>query len=238
MTSTECRDNELAVETKGDPAFKLFSTSEMHGSGNLMIALANYSHGSGRKTFSARAFIADSGVCGDIEFYSPSRIDTSDPRLTTVLSTLHLDPIHVPQFHDVFLYAEALYRGKQYGASAPLFERALTMLGQGKNQQTEERVLTDQAGMAYGISGNISKAREIFNAAIAKDPDYPLYYYNLACADAEENNLADARVHLQDAFARKANVLPGESVPDPTKDDSFTPYRNNKDFWTFLKTLH
>lgn len=237
LSSAKCRDNELAVERR-DPTFEISGTSEMDRPGSLTIALANYSHGSGKKTYSARAFVASSNVCGDMEFYSSSRIDTSDPRLATVLSTFHLDPTHVPQFHDVFLYAEELYRTEQYAAAAPLFERALTMLGQGKDQQMEERVLTDQAGMAYGISGNTAKAREIFSAAIARDPDYPLYYYNLACADAQENKLTDARAHLQEAFSRRANVLPGEQMPDPTKDDSFTPYRNNRGFWTFLKTLH
>ena len=71
-------------------------------------------------------------------------------------------------------------------------------------------VASDQAGMACGISGDTKKARALYEAAIAKDPDYPLYYYNLVCADAQENRLADARTHLQRAFERKANVIPGE----------------------------
>jgi hypothetical protein len=64
-----------------------------------------------------------------------------------------------------------------------------------------------------------------------------MYYYNLACADAEEKNLAEARKHLQQAFDRKANTLPGKSMPDPTTDDSFTPYSSDKDFWSFLEGL-
>ena len=99
------------------------------------------------------------------------------------------------------------------------------------------RVATDQAGMAYGISGDTAKARSIFESAIAKDPNYPMYYYNLACADAQEKKLADARIHLQQAFARKGNMLPGEVFPDPSKDDSFLPYRNDKDFWKFVESL-
>ena len=97
---------------------------------------------------------------------------------------------------------------------------------------------TDQAGIAYGSAGDIPEARALFNAAIAADPDYPMYYYNLACADAEEKKLADARTHLQQAFARKANVIQGETMPDPAKDDSFLPYRDNKEFWTFVQSLH
>jgi Tfp pilus assembly protein PilF len=112
------------------------------------------------------------------------------------------------------------------------------MLRDGKDQETMRRVTTDQAGMAYGISGDIRRARAIFEAAIVKDPNYPLYYYNLACADAEEGKLADARSHLQQAFARKANVSQSETMPDPTKDDSFLPYQGNKDFWAFIESLH
>ena len=91
--------------------------------------------------------------------------------------------------------------------------------------------------MAYGMSGDSQKARSLFEKAIAEDPDYPMYYYNLACADAEDKNLAGAREHLQQAFARKANVISGETMPDPTRDDSFLPYRDNKAFWAFLKSL-
>jgi tetratricopeptide (TPR) repeat protein len=100
-----------------------------------------------------------------------------------------------------------------------------------------KRVAIDEAGISYGISGDLAKSRAIFQKAIVEDPDYPLYYYNLACADAAEKNLIGARKHLQEAFARKANVIPGESMPDPTTDDSFLPYRDDKEFWTFLEGL-
>jgi tetratricopeptide (TPR) repeat protein len=119
-----------------------------------------------------------------------------------------------------------------------MFEQSLAMLPDDSSQLQMRRVTTDQAGMAYGISGDIPKARAILSAAIAKDPEYPMYYYNLACADAEQNNLAQARIHLQQAFDRKQNVLPGEALPDPANDDSFLPHRKNKEFWDFVEGLH
>jgi tetratricopeptide (TPR) repeat protein len=97
--------------------------------------------------------------------------------------------------------------------------------------------MRDQAGMSYGISGQVAQARRIFEQGIAEDPDYPMYYYNLACADAGEKKLAEAKAHLQKAFDRKANVLPGEAMPDPTQDDSFLPYRSDKEFWAFIEQL-
>jgi tetratricopeptide (TPR) repeat protein len=99
------------------------------------------------------------------------------------------------------------------------------------------RLVTDQAGMAYGIAGDTSRARSIFEKGVVADPDYPLYYYNLACADAADKNLVGARTNLQKAFDRRLNILPGEHMPDPTTDDSFLPYRDNEQFWTFLVSL-
>lgn len=238
LTSAKCRDSELGVARRDSVNFKIIDTSEIQRPADLPIALANYSAGKDKTWYSARAFVATSNICGDLEFYDQSPVSTSDPRVKRILDTFRLDPAYIPQFRDVFLYAQVLYKAQQYSAAAPIFQQALGMLHEGKDQITWIRVTTDQAGLAYGISGNIGKAREIFTSAIAKDPDYPLYYYNLACADAEQNKLADARLHLQQAFARKANIIPGESMPDPTKDDSFTPYRNNKHFWTFIESLH
>jgi len=62
-------------------------------------------------------------------------------------------------------------------------------------------------------------------------------YYNLACADAGEKKLSDARGHLQQAFDRKANLIPGETMPVPTLDESFVPYKANREFRAFLERL-
>src|SRR5256885_321761 len=43
------------------------------------------------------------------------------------------------------------------------------------------RVLVDNLGMAYGITGDLDHAKETFTYGIAKDPDYPMFYYNMAC---------------------------------------------------------
>ncbi|HEX6770506.1 MAG TPA: hypothetical protein VF126_00675 [Acidobacteriaceae bacterium] len=44
-------------------------------------------------------------------------------------------------------------------------------------------------------------------------------------------------MHLQQAFDRKANVIPGESLPDPTQDDSIQKLRGDKAFWAFVEDL-
>jgi hypothetical protein len=235
LSSAKCRDGALG-DQKNNPTLKVLATSQIEGSENIPIALATYSTQgrNGKKVYTVRGFVGADDICGDLEFYSETSISAEDPDLRKIFESYRLDPSYIPQFKDALLYAQILYQHQMYKAAAPIFEQALSKLDDNKAQQTMRRVTTDQAGMSYGMSDDIPKARALFEAAIAKDPDYPMYYYNLACADAEEKKLADARVHLQEAFARKANIIPGEKLPDPTKDDSFLPYRNNKDFWTFL----
>jgi len=88
-----------------------------------------------------------------------------------------------------------------------------------------------------GLLGNIGRARVLFERGIAEDLDYPLHYYNLACTDASERNRKAAREHLQKAFARKANVVPGEMMPDPMADDSFLSSDGDKELWALLQAL-
>ena len=87
------------------------------------------------------------------------------------------------------------------------------------------------------MNGNLQGSRSYAERGIKKDPDYPLNYYNLACADAEEGNAKDAKLHLQQAFDRKANTIPGAKLPDPTKDDSIVKLKKDKTFWAFVETL-
>jgi tetratricopeptide (TPR) repeat protein len=239
LKSAACRDGILGELVK-NPRLKILANSEIERPDNMPEELVTYSlQGSDRKTwYSVRGFVGKSDLCGDLEFYSEAAISAEDRGLRKTFESYYLDPSYVPLFKDTFVYAQILFQHKMYGAAAPIFEQALTKLGDDKTQQTRRRLTIDQAGISYGMSGDIPKARALFEAAIANDPDYPMYYYNLACADAEEKDLPDARIHLQQAFIRKANMIPAENFPDPEKDDSFLPFRKNQDFWTFLEGLH
>jgi tetratricopeptide (TPR) repeat protein len=243
LTSAKCREGALALDRKANPTLKILQSSETVRPGALPSSLVSYRSRAkdGATWYVVRGFIATGDTCGDLEFYSNKAIRLDDADLRTIFLSYELDKSYAPTSNDVFLYAQTLYQAQMFKAAAPMFEAALAELADDAapwpSVKTARRVMTDQAGMAYGMSGNIGKARAIFEKAISEDPDYPMYYYNLACADAEEKKLTDARLHLQAAFARKANTISGESVPDPTKDESFLPFRQNKNFWTFLEHL-
>jgi tetratricopeptide (TPR) repeat protein len=100
------------------------------------------------------------------------------------------------------------------------------------------RVLLDNLSIAYGITGDVARARETLNYGVSKDPDYPLFYYNLACAAAEKGALGDTEKYLTLAFERRANTIPGETFPDARMDDSFQKFLLQKEFRQFLNSLY
>jgi hypothetical protein len=245
LTSASCRDGAMEPEKKSYANLKILETTDTARPGGPSVSLVSYTtrNNKGRTAFMVRGFTGAGDICGDLEFYSDTPISADDAILKKAFASYHLDENYSPQFNDIFIYAQTLYQARMYKAAAPIFEIALAKLRENpdtaaiRDAKTTRRVVTDQAGIAYGMSGDIQKARSLFEKAITEDPDYPMYYYNLACADAEDKNLPGAREHLQQAFARKANVISGETMPDPTTDDSFLPYRDNKEFWAFLKSL-
>ena len=99
------------------------------------------------------------------------------------------------------------------------------------------RVLVDNLGMAYGITNDLDHAEETFTYGVSKDPNYPMFYYNLACVYAERNNMNRAMDYLRRAFALKGNAIPGEGMPDPRQDDSFQRFMSNETFRKFADTL-
>lgn len=192
---------------------------------------------SGEEHDAVAAFVGAGRTCASIEFTGEEPVHQSNPALTPIISSMRFVPGYTPQFKDVFLYGMIFYEKQDYKNAAPYLEQSIGLAAGTSDPVKWRRVATDNAGIAYGISGNTKAARNIFEAAIAKDPDYPMYYYNLACADASEKNLEAAKKHLQQAFERKANALQGEALPDPKTDDSFTPYKNDPQFWAFVTSL-
>ena len=99
------------------------------------------------------------------------------------------------------------------------------------------RVMVDNLGMAYGISGDLKKAKETFDYGLSKDPKYPMFHYNMACTYAEMNDVDNAIKYLQQAFQYKDNMIKGEKFPDPWTDDSFQRFMKNDKFVNALKAM-
>lgn len=133
---------------------------------------------------------------------------------------------------------QSLFRQEKYAAAVAPYEKARELeKNGGKLSLDQHRILVDQLAMSYGISGNLKKAHALLVDAIHQDPEYPLNYYNLACAYAEEGDKEKVLANLSLAFQHKSHILKGEQMPDPRSDSSFQKYAGDKDFINLMRKL-
>ncbi len=124
------------------------------------------------------------------------------------------------------LYMEGNYEdaSKHYSKSLELEKINRTL------DKTEYYVLIDNLGMSYGISGNLKDAIKTLEYGISVDSTYPMFYYNLACCYAEQNDIDKTIFYLEYAMKYKGNMLVGEKLPNPKTDDSFRKFLDNEKF--------
>jgi len=180
-------------------------------------------------------FAGDAKTCAEIHASAPES-SSDDNGMSALLSEFHPDLEYQPNAMDYFTLASLLFHSAP-GQAAPYYKSALDAMPTDASSLTLRRVATDQLVMSLGMSGDLKNSRAVAEQATGSDPDYPLNYYNLACADAEEGNASAAKLHLQQAFDHRANVLKGETMPDPTKDDSILKLKRDREFWAFVQSL-
>ena len=125
-----------------------------------------------------------------------------------------------------------------YKRAIPPYRKALDREKENRTlSDTIWRVMVDNLGMAYGISGDLKKAKETFEYGLSKDPNYAMFNYNMACTFAEMNDVDKAISYLQQAFQNKQNMIKGERFPDPWTDDSFQRFMKDDKFVNALKEM-
>ena len=134
--------------------------------------------------------------------------------------------------------ADLLYATQRYSASADEYARVAEIdQSQNKLGDDNRRRVLNQEGVAFALGGNLPKAKEVFEGAIAEDPEYAMFYYNLACTYAEMHQLDPALKYLREAWKRRKNLLEGESFPDPRQDTSFASYKNDPRFQDAVRDM-
>jgi tetratricopeptide (TPR) repeat protein len=130
------------------------------------------------------------------------------------------------------------YVNDDFKAAIGPYQKALDLEKKKRTlDKTIWKVLVDNLGMAYGITGDLKKAKETFEYGISEDSEYPLFYYNMACTYGEMKDMEKAVEYLKLAFERRENMIPGEHMPDPATDSSFKRFMKNEKFQAALKEL-
>ena len=148
-----------------------------------------------------------------------------------IKNTLRIKEKYEPSVWETMGFGSHLFMGKKYSKAAEFFKKALDVKDSLKLLGRDNYiVLIDSLGMAYGISGDFKKSKEALEYGIKQFPEYPMFYYNLACTFAEMNDYDSTLKNLKQALKNKNNKLATEEFPDPKTDSSFKKYIDKKDF--------
>ena len=182
------------------------------------------------------AFAGDAKMCAEVHASVVAGKPDEDAVLKAALAEFHPDLSYKPTTQDFYMIGTLLYKRAPEQA-APYYKASLETMPQGSAYTLPRRVITDQLVLSLGRSGDLKDSRAVAQQAISADPEYPLNYYSLACADAEAGDAANARVHLQQAFDRRANTIKGKPLPDPATNSSLLKLKGDKAFWDFVLGL-
>ena len=195
------------------------------------------------------ACMAQDNVYADIHLSKVQYTTADAPLFQSILKTIHLQPGHsqvvqvqaptTPTSMQLFRMGSALYLQNKYDQAIPPYQKALDLeKTHPQLDKTFWRVLIDNLGMAYGMTGHLTEARATFEQGVQADPTYPMFHYNLACTFAEMNDLDHAMQSLKTAFLHRKNQNPGEEgMPDPRQDSSFQRFMKNDTFRNLANNL-
>jgi len=139
---------------------------------------------------------------------------------------------------DYFRAGSAKFMANDFKGAIPPYAQGLA--AEQKQRTLDKKywyVLVDNLGMAYGMTGDLENARKTFEYGIQQDPDYPLFYFEMADYYGEKADAQNAMDYLKKAYDRRANLIPGEKFPDPRQDDSFKNLLKTKELRDFVDNL-
>jgi hypothetical protein len=193
--------------------------------------------------------IAQDNVYADIQLSKMQYTTADAPLFQSILKTVRLQPepskiIQTqapapPNSRELLDIGNALYRQNNYAQAIPAYQKAFELeKAEPQLDRTLWRVLIDNLGMAYGMTGHLKEARATFQQGIQADPTYPMFHYNMACTFAEMNDLDHAMQSLTTAFRHRRNQSPGDKeMPNPLQNSSFQRFMKNETFRNLVNDL-
>jgi hypothetical protein len=184
------------------------------------------------------AFSAGPHTCAEMHIIKSGYTPDYAPLIDAQFNAFDFDAAYRATPQDYAFLAGLLFETKEdYRSAALFYQRALDALPSTADDLDLRRAYTDQLSISYAVYGDYLASYHVNEDAINADPEYPYYYYNLACVDAEMHNPLDAKRHLEAAFLRRFNTIPGEQLPNPSLDQSIQKLSSDRKFWAYVKRV-
>ncbi len=177
------------------------------------------------------AYRAEGGICMNAHFYC---VD-SQLAAGQLLAMLDLIKINNSTPDEILEYGVTLYRGKSYPEAIECLQNWMQNDQCGKIKDSKHRMAIVALGIAYSSYGKFKDSREVFEDAVLKDPEYPLFHYNLASACAGQKDFPKTLEHLKLTLKFRDNMDTDVQLPNPGNDPAFKELNSNPDFKALCK---
>jgi len=233
----ECREYYWAKGKKSPIKKKDIKLSELNGVPVVEYRAVEY-EGLKYNQKHINAYYSKDGYWIDIHISKMLAKEGDPAPFEPILNSVKLIDTYKHTLGECLRYGSIFYLAKDYKNAIIWYQKVYDMEQKERKLDISFwRMMVDNLGMAYGMTGDIKKSREIYEAAIPKDPEYCAFYYSLACGYAEEDDFENAMLNLEKAIKFQDNQIKGEKFPDPTTDSSFKKYVKNERFKELVKKI-
>lgn len=233
--SIECRN---VYWTKAEKSPLAKDNLKKYESSNIAFVEHDTKEYQGKKVdyHSLNAYISHDGYWIDVHISKIGYTENDKSFFDAIINSVKITNPKTRNISEMFLIGSQEYVMRNYKEAIFAYEKILETE---KDKINIDEIIwcavVDNLGMSYGISGDYNNAKRIFEYGIKLKPEYPYFYYNLACNYAEQNDLENALINLELAYSRKENTLPGEKLYNPKEDNSFKKFIKDKKFKDFIK---
>ena len=172
------------------------------------------------------AYRAEDGVCMDVHLSCVNSVMAGGQ----LSSMLNMVKVSDSTLDEILGCGMVLHRAKSYPEAIECLQA-----WQRKNQSpdfknSKYRMGIVALGIAYSFCDRIKEAQKVFEQALQKDSEYPLFHYNLACVYAIQNNTDGMLEQLKLARQYRGNLEPDVQLANPVNNSSFKKFLENPGF--------
>ena len=184
------------------------------------------------------ACIRKDNVYTDVHVAKTGFTRGDDSQLREILQRLEIVPAAAASSLDHFRAGSAPYLQGQFREAIPHYEQAVAL--ERANSILDRalwRLLVHNLGVAYGMTGDLKRAKATLDYGLSQDPANPHFHYSLARTYAEMNDREKAMQSLHAAFRNNRQWSRDERIPDPRQDVSFKRFMLDPTFRELAESL-
>ena len=128
----------------------------------------------------------------------------------SIVSAIRFNDNFAPNAGDLTAWGGFFMSKQKYAEAVRWYEKAMELEKAGSTLDHRQQVfLLDDLIICHGNLGHIQKAKELSELGLEQEPDYPSFYYNLACSYAELGKPESGLGKSEKSISKQVQIISG-----------------------------